>query len=104
TGIASPTDTGLVEQFQQFTGAVGTTNDLFPIDVGGAALPTITARREFATATLDDGRVFIIGGRSGAGFGTLVSAADAVVEFNPRTNVLVARNFQGFTIRHSLRA
>lgn len=97
---ASPTDTGLIEQFQQFTGAVTTTNDL----AGGAALPSsLAARRDFAIATLDDDRIFIIGGRAGAGQGALVTS-NAVQEFNPRTNVLAARSSTGFTPRHSLGA
>src|SRR5881397_3552492 len=54
----TPTDVGQIEQYQQFTAAVGTTNDL----AGGAAFPALlTARRDFAVATLDDDRVFIIG-------------------------------------------
>ncbi|HET6202588.1 MAG TPA: hypothetical protein VFI25_07270 [Planctomycetota bacterium] len=98
---ATPTDTGLVEQFQQVTGTVGTANDL----AGGAALPTIGAgRRDFALATLDDDRVFILGGRTGAGDGSLVAGADAVLEFNPRTNALTPRSGTGFTPRHSLGA
>src|SRR5262249_9816756 len=39
-------------------------------------------------------------GRTGAGQGALVS--DAVVEFNPRTNVITPRSAVGFTLRHSL--
>src|SRR5262249_54463601 len=85
--------------FQQFTRAVTTTNDL----AGGAALPSVTARRDFAIATLDDDRIFIIGGRSGSGQGSLISA-NAVQEFNPRTNVLATRSSIGFTPRHSLGA
>lgn len=100
---ATPTDSGLIEQFQQVTGTVGTTNDL----ANGAALPSLggfTLRRDFATVTLDDARVFIIGGRSGSSAGSLVPANDAVLEFNPRTNVLTQRSSTGFTIRHSLGA
>ncbi len=97
----TPTDSILIEQFQQVTGAVTTTNDL----AGGAALPgLIGARRDFAVATLDDDRVFIIGGRSGAGQGSLVSAFNAVLEFNPRTNTIITRSSLGFTRRHSLGA
>jgi YVTN family beta-propeller protein len=97
---AAPTDTVLIEQFQQFTRAVTTTNDL----AGGAALPSsLTARRDFAIATLDDDRIFIIGGRSGAGQGTLITS-NAIQEFNPRTNVLATRSSTGFTPRHSLGA
>jgi YVTN family beta-propeller protein len=101
TSGATPTDSSLIEQFQDFTGAVTQTNDL----QGGAALPTLpTARRDFAVATLADGRVFIIGGRSGAGQGTLVPASSAVLEFNPRRKALVVRSATGFTLRHSLGA
>src|SRR5439155_3884167 len=98
---ATPSDTSVVEQFQQFTGAVTTTNDLS----GGAALPALLgARRDFAAATLDDDRVFIIGGRTGSGQGLLVTGANTVLEFNPRTNTLTPKNSTGFTPRHSLGA
>ncbi len=98
---ATPADSTLVEQFQQVTGVVGTTNDL----AGGAVLPTLPgARRDFAVATLDDARVFVIGGRTGVGQGTLVPADSAVLEFDPRTNVLTPRSASGFTLRHSLGA
>jgi len=98
---AGPTDSALIEQFQQFTGQVGTTNDLD----GGAALPTLLgARRDFAVATLDDDRVFIIGGRSGTGLGTLVTGTNTVLEFNPRTNAITPKSSTGFTPRHSLGA
>src|SRR5262245_8184584 len=96
---ATPTDTGGIQQFQQFTRAVTATNDLS----GGAALPSVTARRDFAIATLDDDRIFIIGGRSGAGQGSLITN-NAVQEFNPRTNALTTRSSVGFTPRHSLGA
>src|SRR5215510_14674244 len=69
---STPTDSPLIEQFQQFTGAVGTRNDLAKLTL----LPTLAAfaaRRDFAVATLGDDRVFIIGGRSGSGNGALVS-------------------------------
>ena len=100
---ATPADSGLIEQFQQLTFAVGTTNDL----QGGAPLPTLnglTPRRDFGLATLNDGRMLIIGGRSGAGQGTLVPAANAVLEFNPRKKGLIVRSATGFTLRHSLGA
>ncbi|MCI0589265.1 MAG: hypothetical protein L0323_20815 [Planctomycetes bacterium] len=101
TSGATPTDSALLEQFQQVTGAVGTTNDL----AAGAALPALAAgRRDFAVATLADDRVFILGGRSGAGDGTLVPVTDAVLEFNPRTNTLTTKGYTGFTPRHSLGA
>src|SRR5262249_42245287 len=96
-----PTDTALIEQFQQFTGNVGTTNDLD----AGATLPTLRgARRDFAVATVDDDRVFIIGGRSGAGQGSLITGTNTVLEFNPRTNVITPRSSSGFTSRHSVGA
>ena len=100
---AAPTDSALVEQFHQVTGAAGTTNDL----AGGAALPdlaALSARRDFGVATLPDARVFIIGGREGAGEGTLVDATDAVLEFDPRANTLTPLSAVGFTLRHSLGA
>jgi YVTN family beta-propeller protein len=101
TSGATPTDSALIEQFQQATGAVSTTNDL----QNGVPLPMLLgARRDFGVATLNDGRVFIIGGRSGAGQGSLIPAANAVLEFNPRKKGLVARSATGFTLRHSLGA
>jgi hypothetical protein len=91
-------DTALIEQFQNFTGVVGTTNDL----ANGAALPTLLGgRSDFGTATLDDDRVFIIGGRSG---GSLITGTNTVLEFNPRTNSITPRSSVGFTPRHSLGA
>src|SRR5205085_12437677 len=85
---AAPVDSGLLEQFQQATGAISQTNDLF----NGARLPQMTSpRRDFAIATLDDDRVFIIGGRSR----DLIRGPDAVLEFNPRTNVLRRRSSTG---------
>src|SRR5262245_11994732 len=101
TSGATPTDSALLEQYHSQTFAVGTTNDL----AAGAALPTLAAgRRDFAVATLGDDRVFILGGRSGAGDGTLASSTDAVLEFNPRTNTLTPKGYIGFTARHSLGA
>jgi YVTN family beta-propeller protein len=98
---ATPNDSSLVEQFQQFTGAVGTTNDL----ASGAALPPLVgARRDFAVATAADDRVFIIGGRTGPGQGALVTGANTILEFNPRTNTMTPRSNVGFTPRHSLGA
>ncbi len=97
----TPTDTTLVEQFQQATFAVSTTNDLS----AGAALPALLgARRDFGVATLDDDRVYIIGGRTGAGQGALITGANAILEFNPRTNTLTPKSSTGFTPRHSLGA
>lgn len=101
TSGAAPADSGLIEQFQQVTGAVTKTNDL----AGGAALPVLTSpRRDFATATLDDGRVLIIGGRTRGNPGDVIGGTSAILEFNPRTNAVRARNSLGFTPRHSLGA
>jgi cysteine-rich repeat protein/YVTN family beta-propeller protein len=98
---ATPSDSALVEQFQNFTGVIGTGNDL----AGGAALPALlAARRDFGVATAEDGRVYVIGGRSGAGQGSLVTGTYSVLEFDPRTNELRARSSIGFTPRHSLGA
>ncbi len=98
---ATPTDSSLIEQFQQATGTVGTTNDLMPT----MTLPLLLgARRDFGIATLSDDRVFIIGGRSGAGQGSLLTGANTVLEFNPRTNQITPRSSTGFTPRHSLGA
>lgn len=100
----TPEDEPIAEQFHQVTGAVTETNDLFK----GKNLPNqvanLAARRDFAVATLPDARVFIIGGREGAGDGSLVPAKDAVVEFDPRTNKVKKRSAIGFTRRHSLGA
>jgi YVTN family beta-propeller protein len=140
---ATPGDVAALEQFQQFTGAVTTTNDLAngkrlpslirafldnfvqlfsPASATGDeaaddsaeaaddskkpnhASPALLARRNFAVATLPDDRVFIIGGRTGSGQGTLVTDTAAVLEFNPRNNKLTKKNAQGFTPRHSLGA
>jgi len=99
-GSSSGSDTLSIDQFHQSTGTVGTTNDLT-----NTTLPTLPGgRRDFGIATLDDDRVFIIGGRSGTGPGSLVTGANSVLEFNPRTNSLIARNSTGFTPRHSLGA
>ncbi len=100
---ATPADTALIEQFHNANGAVTTTNDLR----NGTALPSLAAfgaRRDFAVATLSDDRVYILGGRSGAGQGTLISGANTVLEFNPRTNIIRTRSAVGFTPRHSLGA
>lgn len=100
TSGTTPADSGLIEQFQQFTGATSKNNDLT-----GATLPALTTpRRDFAMATLEDGRIFIIGGRTRPGQGDLISGTGAILEFNPRTNVLRSRNSLGFTPRHSLGA
>jgi hypothetical protein len=101
---AGPRDFPLVEQFHQFTGAVSRTNDLFQPGGTPATLPFVSpARRDFAIATLADDRVFLLGGRTGLGQGTLVTSG-AVLEFNPRTNTMRTRSSSGFTPRHSLGA
>jgi hypothetical protein len=93
-------DSAEIEQFEQFTGVVGTTNDL-----NGEALPNVPrGRRDFGIATLGDGRVFIIGGRGGGGSGKLITGNKSVVEFNPLTNTFTDRSHTGFTPRHSLGA
>ena len=100
---ATPADTALIEQFHNATGAVTTTNDLR----NGAALPSLAAfgaRRDFAVATLSDDRVYLIGGRSGAGAGALISGANTVLEFNPRTGIVKTRSSVGFTPRHCVGA
>ncbi|MEA3209593.1 MAG: hypothetical protein QOE70_2650 [Chthoniobacter sp.] len=99
--VTTSTDSTLIEQFQQFTGAVSGTNDF----ANGTALPPIIgARRDFAVAQLSDDRVFIMGGRTGGGVGGLIGSPDTVLEFNPRTNQLVRRSNVNFTARHSLGA
>jgi DNA-binding beta-propeller fold protein YncE len=98
---AGDVDFAEIEQFDQVTASATTNNGL----ADGAALPELPGgRRDFAVATLDDARVFIIGGRSGPGAGTLITGADAVMEFDPRTNVLRRVGNAGFTPRHSLGA
>src|SRR5262249_371131 len=62
------------------------------------------ARRDFAVATLSDGRVIIMGGRTGPGNGTVISGVDAVVEFDPRANTFTPKGTAGFTPRISLGA
>jgi DNA-binding beta-propeller fold protein YncE len=87
--------------YQSFTNVLGAGNDL----AGLAALPLLpSARRDFAAATLQDGRVLIVGGRAGAGDGALVAGPGSVLLFDPRANTLVARSSVGFTPRHSLGA
>lgn len=101
-GTGAAGETGQLEQFHQATGAVGTTNDLL-----GVPLPSMNAfgaRRDFAVATLSDSRIFIIGGRSGAGQGTLITGANAILEYNPRKKGFIPRSPTGFTPRHSFGA
>src|SRR4030095_950277 len=102
-GHAGGTDVDFteIEQFDQVTGAATIHNGL----ADGAVLPELPGgRRDFAVATFDDARVVIIGGRTGPGAGNLVTGADAVMEFDPRTNVLRRLSVGGFTPRHSLGA
>jgi|GEM_PF-3579347 len=101
-GVSGPTPTDIegIAQFEQFTGTVSTTNDL----AGGATFPGSTFGRDFGMATLSNGRIFIFGGRNGAGNGNLFTGLGAVIEFNQRTNSVTARNQNGFTPRHSLGA
>ncbi len=98
-GVGASADfTTQIEQFQQATGVVGTSNDL----AGGPAFPALlSGRSDFGMATLEDGRIIIIGGRNSAG---LITGANTVLEFNPLTNTLVPVNASGFTPRHSLGA
>src|SRR5262249_51277299 len=86
---------------------VSRTNQLFQPLGSPGTLPFMTpARRDFAIATIPDGRddrIFLIGGRAGTGQGSLVTSG-AGLEFNPRTNTLRTRSTTGFTPRHSLGA
>ena len=100
-GTNAGVDVPTIEQFQQVTGAVGGTNDLFK----DKKLPAKkTARRDFAIARLPDGKIFLIGGRSGPGDGELIPAKNAVVQFDPRNNKIKKLSGEGFTPRHSLGA
>ncbi|MBI3249367.1 MAG: beta-propeller fold lactonase family protein [Deltaproteobacteria bacterium] len=101
---ATPDDEALIEQFHQATGAVTETNDLFRNKNLPNRFGRLAARRDFGIATLSDDRVYIIGGRDGAGDGSLVATNNAVLEFNPRTNKITKRSSTGFTPRHSLGA
>lgn len=98
---ATPTEpTGLL-QYHQFLNSFTTTNAA----AGDAPLPALLAgRRDFGCATLEDGRVFVIGGRTGAGQGQLVGGNQSVVLFDPKTNTIVSRSSVGFTPRHSFGA
>src|SRR5258706_10102868 len=88
-------------EYQAATNVVGTNNDL----AAQAVLPALPdARRDFAVATLLDGRVMIVGGRQGIGDGTLVGGGSSVLLFDPRANTLIAKSSNGFTARHSLGA
>ena len=80
-------DSGAIEQFQQCNWRRSARPTICGTARRCRRLPASGARRDFAIATLGDDRVFIIGGRSGGGQGTLISGTDAVLEFNPRTNI-----------------
>ena len=98
-GVGASADyTTQIERFQQATGAVATTNDLFR---GRAFPPVPEGRSDFGMATLEDGRIIIIGGRNASG---LITGTNSVLVFNPRTNVLVPASNTGFTPRHSFGA
>jgi hypothetical protein len=100
-GQSAGTDLADALEYDQFKNVVGGTNDL----AAGAALPALTsARRDFAAATLLDGRVLIVGGRAGAGDGALLTGRGSVLLFDPRANTMETRNSDGFTPRHSLGA
>jgi len=98
TSGAVPADSAAVVQFHQLLNTTGGSSAL----ASGAALPALLgARRDFGAATLWDGRVVIAGGRAGAGDGTLVTGADAVLLFDPKKNTVERRSPTGFTPRHS---
>ncbi len=90
-------DSAEIDQYQQFTSKVTTTDFL----ANNGALPALLgARHDFATATTSDGKVWIFGGRaSGLNLGTLVTAQAALV-FDPRANTLVPVSQNGFTPRY----
>ena len=96
-GTSTGTDfTTQIEQFQQATGVVGSGNDR----IGGFVFPALLdGRTDFGMATLEDGRILIIGGRNAAG---LITGPNTVLEFDPRNNVLFPVERSGFTPRHSL--
>ena len=92
-----PLDSRTADLFDQFTGVVST--------------PTIKDRTkltqprfDFGIATLDDGRIFLIGGRENKNGLELVDGDETIIEFNPRTNKVKKRSDRGFTLRHSLGA
>jgi hypothetical protein len=96
-GVAGAGDTGTIELFDQSTGTVTGVNS----HVGGAPFPLLALRRDTAGATLPDGTIYLFGGRTGVGQGTLISGADLVVRFNPRTNTIEPVNSAGLIPRHS---
>lgn len=100
-GTSGGTDLAAPLEYHQFTNVFGANDDL----AAQAALPPLpSARRDFAAATLLDGRVLIVGGRAGAGDGSLVTGGGSVLLFDPRADTLVTRSSDGFTPRHSLGA
>jgi hypothetical protein len=98
-GVTAGGDTGSMELFHQFTGNVSGTG------AAGTPLPLLEARRDHACATLQDGRICLFGGRTGAGAGALITSPDAlVVEFDPKTNTTRAGGSAGFLPRYSCSA
>jgi DNA-binding beta-propeller fold protein YncE len=95
---AAPGDITAINQYNQVNGAISSNNDL----ADGAILPLMpTSRRDVAAAALDDGRIFVIGGRRGTGQGSLIADESTVFEFDPRTNLVTNKSSSGFTPRHS---
>jgi hypothetical protein len=75
-GSSNGADLAEALEYQAATNVVGTSNDL----AAQAVLPSLPdARRDFAVATLLDGRVMIVGGRQGIGDGTLVGGGSSVL-------------------------
>ena len=98
-GVGASADfTTQIEQFQQVTGAVSATNDR---DLGNVLPALLDGRTDFGMATLEDGRVIIIGGRNASG---IITGPNTVLEFDPRFNSLTPVSRIGFTARHSLGA
>jgi cytochrome c peroxidase len=97
----SPADQSTILQFHQLLNTVSDRNVL----AANAALPSLpSARRDFASATLQNGHIIVVGGRAGVGQGALITGADAVLEIDPFNNEVLRRNTVGFTPRHSLGA
>jgi YVTN family beta-propeller protein len=108
-GVAAGVDQSTIEQFQQFLAtsaatppiADGTNDDLAPTQPAPLSNANITnfgfPRRDFAATGLPDGKIIIIGGRTGGTVGTngvttaqatggLITGTNMVVEFDPKTN------------------